>query len=1279
MGSKKIGAIIALDGERSFKQSVTNCNRTLSQLKAEMELVKAESEGQEDSLESLKKQHEVLAKTLDAHKQKEEEVEKGLQHARESYAKMGDKLQDLRDNLQQATKRLQEMEAASDSSSEETEQQRKKVAELTAAVEKSEKNYKTAADRVQTWETNLIKARTETAKASNALNENAKAMEEAADHAEDYADSLQEIQTNTDNAAEGVQGVSGAFSGIFSKITPTTAGLAALGTALAKTAKESVEFAASTESATKKFQAASGVATVNMEKYKDAIEDLYSDNYGENIASVADSMAQIKQITGEIDPSNLKDLTENAIALEDIFDMDMQESVRGIDTLMKKFGLTSKQAYDYLAKGAQNGLDKTHELGDNIAEYGQLWSQAGFSAEEMFAILQNGLDAGAYNLDKVNDFVKEFTITLADGTIEENLNSFSDGTADLVQKWKEGKVTARDVFYSVISDLKNTTNEQEALTTASTVWSSLGEDNAMAVITSLGDVNDAYKEVNGTMNDIKDIGYDTLESKLETLGRKAKTEILNPIGEAALPLLEKGIDLAGSAIDAVGKRISPQKTVLQEFIEEIENSNEQVDKLLENASTSMKNAQLDAEKLENYKKTLLELNGVTEKTEYEKYQVKRIVQDLSESIPQLADAWDEESGSIKLTNEQITALIGNQEAYIIQSAAMEAKEESMKALFEAEMNVAKAESAYNEAVEENTAAVEKNEASMDSLGYGYGNFRNEVDDTRANVDEAREALEEATRSQKEAKKEVDDTTSAADAAAQKMEEYSATLESAAESAGDMASAQENASASIDSSADIISDATVRIAEKYVNMRDTMTESIQSQMDMFTEYSAGTEISTQQLLDNMQSQINGVTNWADNMETLAQKGINDGLLEHLAELGPQGASYVQAFVDMTPEQLEKANELWAESLDFKTGTAEAVDSAIETYTEGISGGTDKIQQAMKELGTNSWEGFKQGISEKESEAEATGTELGEALIKGTAEGTGVHSPSWKTAQQGRYVAEGLKEGIESGSPEATEAAKDMASEVIETSKTILDKDGFVAIGKNIPTGLRGGISREKPYTIAVIRKMLQEIRNISAIETAREKYIPYGKNIAMGLRDGISEASSYPVNSLRGIMDQIRDTANNAPDLYNTGWNLSIGLANGITAGSSSVVNAVANMCQAAVNEARSRLDIHSPSKVFAELGAYTAEGFGVGYESKIADVNGMIRESMDYSDMVRKPVAGGTGVFAEDAVDALMEYLPYLQVIAEKKYMAYIDQNQAVDALGDKLSNNTVLRTRRMR
>ena len=203
------------------------------------------------------------------------------------------------------------------------------------------------------------------------------------------------------------------------------------------------------------------------------------------------------------------------------------------------------------------------------------------------------------------------------------------------------------------------------------------------------------------------------------------------------------------------------------------------------------------------------------KTEYEKYQIKRIVQDLSESIPQLADAWDEESGSIKLTNEQITALIGNQEAYIIQSAAIEAKEESMKALFEAEMNVAKAESAYNEAAQKSDEVIKKNNESIESTGIAIDGYEYKLSRAMATEDEARDALDEAAKAQKKAKEEVDNTTAAADAAAQKIEEYGITLDTTTAASEEMASAQEDASSSIDESANIISDATVRIAEKYV--------------------------------------------------------------------------------------------------------------------------------------------------------------------------------------------------------------------------------------------------------------------------------------------------------------------------------------------------------------------------------------------------------------------------------------------------------------------------------
>lgn len=1169
MGQKKIGAIIALDGEREYKQAVTNCNRVLGQFKAEMELVKAESEGQEDSLESLGRKHEVLSKVLEAQKQKQEEVEKGLNHARESYDKMGDKLITLRETLEKATEKMKGMKEEGNASKEELNKQAQEVEELSKALEKSEVNYEKAGNRIQKWETDLTKAKIETAKASNALNDNAKAMKEVSEESGEVARSLEEVKEAAAGGEKEIDLISLALEKVKSPMTIAAAGVTALGAAFTKTAKESVEFAANMQTITAKLQGATGATTAEMKKYEAAMENIYNNNFGETLEDIANAMAKVKQYTGELDASELESMTENAMALEDVFDMDLSETIRGINSLTKNMGITSKRAFDLMAKGAQNGLDKSGELGDNIAEYGQLWAQAGFSAEEMFTILQNGLDAGAYNLDKVNDFVKEFAISLSDGRIEENLNSFSKETQNLFWAMKSGKATSKDVFYSVVKDLKECTNQQEALTLASTVWSALGEDNAMAVITALGNVNDAYSDVGGTMESIKDISYDSVENKLEALGRKTKTEILSPIGEKALPLINKGIDAVGKVLDSIAEKINPPKTALQEFASKVKESNEQIEETLKKAKASMGTAEEEAGKIAFYKETLLELNGVTEKTEFQKYQIKKIVEELSGSIPELAKAWDEESGSIKLTNDELTKLMENQEAYIIQQAALEAREETMKALYEAELNVAKAESAHSEAMQQLNEVTEKNKETTDWQRGGLGDLYTEMLDAQILVDETAESVKEATEIQSQATAEYESTKKSVETASEKLNEYVGANEEAGEAVGNMAEAQSEAAQTVEDTSFSITEATGRVIEKYVNMRDSVTESLQSQMDMFTEFNAGQEISTTKLLENMQSQINGVTAWADNMEELARKGVDDGLLEHLAELGPQGSTYVQAFVDMTPEQLEKANSLWRESLDFKSGTAEAVDSAIQAYTEGISGGSEKMKEAMGHLGINSWDGFKNAVISKEKEAEASGRDLMEAFYGAAQESMEVHSPSRKMARLGKYSVDGLESGVKMNAVNAVNAVKDMTEKVVNSVKKSLEKSRFVRNGREITDGVAEGIQTGNPD---VIMQMQMLIRGIEM-------------------------------------------TGNNMPNLYYEGINLAYGLANGIYAGSSSVVNAVANMCAQAVNQARRSLDIHSPSKVFEKLGGYTAEGFGIGYEKKIDGINRMIREGMDYSRM----------------------------------------------------------------
>lgn len=368
---------------------------------------------------------------------------------------------------------------------------------------------------------------------------------------EDLGTDAKKSEKKLDDYKKEVDDVKNAVSDLKDKAKDTALELGAGITAAGGAASAAMMSFNSVDSALNHIQASTNLSKGQMDGFRDALEEIYNGNYGDDLSDIASKMANIVQYTNETDPEKIKDYAIKLYGLQDTFDLDFNETLRGTQGLIKNMGLTADQAFDYIASGAQNGLNYSGELSDNLSEYTSLFGQAGFTAEQMFAILDNGTESGAYNLDKVNDFVKEFTISLADGRIEENLSSFSDGTGDLFKQWKDGKATAADVFYSVINDLSTAENKQTALTTASNVWSSLGEDNALNIITSLDDVNTKFSDVKGTMDEVNDIEYDDLGNRLEGLGRKVQTEIINPAVEDFYPEAEDFIEWVADNLDTL--------------------------------------------------------------------------------------------------------------------------------------------------------------------------------------------------------------------------------------------------------------------------------------------------------------------------------------------------------------------------------------------------------------------------------------------------------------------------------------------------------------------------------------------------------------------------------------------------------------------------------------------------------------------------------------------------------------------------------------------------------
>ena len=143
------------------------------------------------------------------------------------------------------------------------------------------------------------------------------------------------------------------------------------------------------------------------------------------------------------------------------------------------------------------------------------------------------------------------------------------------------------------------------------------------------------------------------------------------------------------------------------------------------------------------------------------------------------------------------------------------------------------------------------------------------------------------------------------------------------------------------------------ASQAKNFTEELTETIQSQMDIFSEFNSQTEISGEQMLSNMASQVSGVRQWSENLQYLAQRGIDDGLLKSLTEMGPAGYEKVAAFVNMTDEQLAMASQLFRDSLSLPSSTAGAVSKdwwttgaqSAKSYSKGL--GSNEAKEETEE--------------------------------------------------------------------------------------------------------------------------------------------------------------------------------------------------------------------------------------------------------------------------------------------------------------------------------------------
>lgn len=374
---------------------------------------------------------------------------------------------------------------------------------------------------------------------------------------------LREAETQASNTSEKLDEMGRTLTG--GVLLEAAEQLSAVGdkiTELGGTAKDAFT---ETQDATVKAFTYFGETGDAAEQTAGIIKNVYAEGVGDSMDAVSNAVITVKKNLKDLDETELTHITEQAITLDELYGIDMNETLRGVNSLMEQYGITAQEAMNYIVKGTQNGLDKTNELGDNLSEYAGKFSQAGYSAQEYFQLLQNGLEGGAYNLDKVNDAINEVTTRLADGTIADSLSQINEETGEVengtggwgeevekvFKQWRKGGATQKQVINAIVKDIQNTENQQDKLNKAALAFGTMGEDGNTKFIESLTAVGDTYNDVTGSAEKMFDSS--TTESQKFEASMRQLEQSLMPLGEALMSLANDIIPPLAAGVKAAGE------------------------------------------------------------------------------------------------------------------------------------------------------------------------------------------------------------------------------------------------------------------------------------------------------------------------------------------------------------------------------------------------------------------------------------------------------------------------------------------------------------------------------------------------------------------------------------------------------------------------------------------------------------------------------------------------------------------------------------------------------
>lgn len=281
----------------------------------------------------------------------------------------------------------------------------------------------------------------------------------------------------------------------------------------------------------------------------------------------------------------------------------------------------------------------------------------------------------------------------------------------------------------------------------------------------------------------------------------------------------------------------------------------------------------------------------------------------------------------------------------------------------------------------------------------------------------------------------------------------------------------------------------KLWDDYNKKLDDRTKSLVSFAGLFDEITASEDTVTgEQLMGNLQSQTNALEDWMNDIASLAERGLDSGLLKELEEMGPKSAQQIKALTTLSNEQLTEYTELWKtksqlarqqatkelEGLRLDTEKQvgllrDETDAQLTKYQKewktamrAVVNVSSQELSKMTTIGSDAVQGLINGMQYKKDELKKTVEEIAQLIAETTQTELDIHSPSRVMRRLGEYTNEGFIVGLRQSAAKVQSAMQNVYGSLASSTDAV--RQSSIVNNSSSTTSIDRSKKQENSFTI-----------------------------------------------------------------------------------------------------------------------------------------------------------------------------------------------------------------------